>query len=126
LFKEPVTISQITFENKLPVEKNVLMLGDAAGMIAPLCGNGMSMALHASSIAFPIVEGFFKGAITRDQMEHSYSRQWKKLFERRLSLGRMLQPLMVKSALSNPTLAILKNLPPVLNFIIKSTHGKPF
>jgi hypothetical protein len=40
----PYTISQISFEKKTRIEKHMLMLGDAAGMITPLCGNGMSMA----------------------------------------------------------------------------------
>src|SRR4029453_862014 len=84
LFKEPVTISQITFEKKLPVEKNILMLGDAAGMIAPLCGNGMSMALHSSAIAFPIIERFLRSKLLRDQMEKEYAAQWRKLFSARL------------------------------------------
>ena len=33
----------------------MLLLGDAAGMITPLCGNGMSMALHSSKIAADMV-----------------------------------------------------------------------
>ena len=126
LFEEPVTISQITFENKLPVEKNILMMGDAAGMIAPLCGNGMSMALHASAIAVPVVEKFLQKEITRDQMEKRYALQWRKLFSGRLNLGRMLQPLLVKSSLSNPTIAFLKHSSWLMSRIISATHGKPF
>lgn len=126
LFEEPITISQITFENKLPVEKNMLMIGDAAGMIAPLCGNGMSMALHASVVAFPIVEKFLRKEITRDQMEKSYSIEWRKLFSGRLSLGRMLQPLLVKASLSNPTIALLRHSSWLMRRIISATHGNPF
>ncbi|MEO8852236.1 MAG: FAD-dependent monooxygenase, partial [Ginsengibacter sp.] len=44
IFKEPITISQISFDKKYPVENHILMLGDAAGLITPLCGNGMSIA----------------------------------------------------------------------------------
>lgn len=126
LFEQPVSISQITFENKLPVEKNILMIGDAAGMIAPLCGNGMSMALHASVVAFPIVEKFLQKEINREQMEKSYSMQWRKLFSARLSLGRILQPLLVKSSLSNPTLTFLKHSSWLMKRIISATHGNPF
>ena len=50
LFNEPVTISQISFDKKTQTENHVLMLGDAAGMITPLCGNGMSMAMHSASL----------------------------------------------------------------------------
>jgi flavin-dependent dehydrogenase len=44
LYESPLTISQISFDKKAQVENHVLMLGDAAGLITPLCGNGMSMA----------------------------------------------------------------------------------
>jgi len=45
LYETPVTISQISFSKKNQVEHHALMIGDAAGMITPLCGNGMSMAM---------------------------------------------------------------------------------
>ncbi len=77
LFKEPVTISQISFERKTLVQNHVLMLGDAAGMITPLCGNGMSMALHSSKIASACIEDYLNKKITRLEMENQYRQQWK-------------------------------------------------
>jgi len=50
LYDSPLTISQISFEQKTQEENHILMLGDAAGMIAPLCGNGMSMACIAQNL----------------------------------------------------------------------------
>ena len=47
---ESVIISQISFARKSPIEDYVLMIGDAAGMITALCGNGMSMAFLISWI----------------------------------------------------------------------------
>ncbi|MDB9964489.1 hypothetical protein OAD50_05405 [Vicingaceae bacterium] len=47
-YDQPLVISQIRFERKKPIEDGVFMLGDAAGLIVPLCGNGMSMALKAA------------------------------------------------------------------------------
>jgi flavin-dependent dehydrogenase len=55
IFKEPVAISQISFDHKDCVEEHVLLAGDAAGMITPLCGNGMSMAMHAGKIATGLI-----------------------------------------------------------------------
>ncbi|HET9055112.1 MAG TPA: NAD(P)-binding protein, partial [Cyclobacteriaceae bacterium] len=46
LFQKPEVINEISFETKEPVFNHILMAGDAAGMIAPLCGNGMAMAIH--------------------------------------------------------------------------------
>ena len=82
LFPVPVTISQISFERKLQVENHILMTGDAAGMITPLCGNGMSMAFHSSKIAFESISSFLNKSITRNEMENQYTRQWKINFER--------------------------------------------
>ncbi|HEY0899945.1 MAG TPA: NAD(P)/FAD-dependent oxidoreductase, partial [Sphingobacteriaceae bacterium] len=36
-------INQVTFEQKPLVENHILFCGDSAGMISPLCGNGMAM-----------------------------------------------------------------------------------
>ena len=43
VFEKPLTISQVSFSSKNPVENHILMCGDAAGMIHPLAGNGMGM-----------------------------------------------------------------------------------
>ena len=42
----PIVISNISFRPKELVHQHILMSGDAAGMIAPVCGNGMAMAIH--------------------------------------------------------------------------------
>lgn len=126
LFEEPVTISQINFGSKLPVEKGILMAGDAAGLVAPLCGNGMSMALHAASICFELLEDYFKGRIKRAELESLYAEKWNKHFAMRLMAGKILQPLLVNSVLSNPAIFLLKHFPMLMNKIVMATHGKSF
>ncbi len=73
LFEEPVTIAQISFSKKTQVENHILCIGDAAGMITPLCGNGMSMALHASVIAAESIEAFIirSGSTGRKWKNHT-------------------------------------------------------
>ena len=56
------------------------MSGDAAGMITPLCGNGMSMALHSSKISFESIALFLNKKISRKEMEAHYVQQWEKAF----------------------------------------------
>ena len=73
LWKEPVVISQISFDKKKLIEDHVLMIGDAAGMITPLCGNGMSMAMHASKIAAEQISKFLAGTISGEKMENRFS-----------------------------------------------------
>ena len=64
---EPVIISQISFDKKDLIKDHVLMIGDAAGMITPLCGNGMSMALHASKVAAEQIQKFLEGTQARER-----------------------------------------------------------
>lgn len=122
----PVTISQISFDKKSQVENNVLMTGDAAGMITPLCGNGMSMALHAGKIAFHCIDNFLREKISRQQMEDQYTKEWKHQFSKRLRIGRMIQRLFGKEVLTNLFISAIKPFPSIIRKLIQATHGKPF
>src|SRR5215831_1599263 len=111
LYESPVTISQISFDKKKQVHDHALMIGDAAGMITPLCGNGMSMALHAGKIAFEQIDLFLQNKISRSQMEQSYSTSWKKQFNGRLKTGRVVQQFFGSNILSNVLISVLKPFP---------------
>jgi len=126
LFTEPVTISQISFDKKNQVENHILMAGDAAGMITPLCGNGMSMALHSSKIGFECINSFLEKNITRQEMENQYENHWSFHFKKRLKAGRVIQKLFGKEITTNIIINVLKYLPFAVNKMIKATHGKEF
>lgn len=126
LYDEPVTISQVSFDKKTQVENHMIMLGDAAGMITPLCGNGMSMALNGSKIAFGFLQQFLKGKITRQQMESDYTIAWRSAFEKRLRTGRFIQSLFGKIWVTNVFITIMKRFPALTKKLIEQTHGEPF
>ncbi len=126
LWDKPEVINEISFETKQPVEQHILMTGDAAGMITPLCGNGMAMAIHAAKIASELVHRFCQNQISRAQLEHDYARQWKKLFEKRLWAGRQIQRLFGNEWTSNMAVNIARHVKPVAGFLMQKTHGKPF
>ncbi len=126
LFKSPVTISQISFDKKSQVENHVLMSGDAAGMITPLCGNGMSMALHGSKMAAEQIHLFLQGMVTRTVMEEQYSRQWQKHFSHRLKIGRRIQSIFGNTWLTESFINLASMFPTLVEILIRQTHGKPF
>ena len=126
LYQSPVTISQISFNKKSQIENHLLMLGDAAGLITPLCGNGMSMALHSSKIASSYIIEFLNNNISRSAMEESYLVHWKKTFQKRLKYGRLIQSLFGKEWATNIFVSTMKRLPWVTKQLIKQTHGNPF
>ena len=126
IFQSPVTISQISFAKKPVVENNLLMLGDAAGMITPLCGNGMSMALHSSKMAATLIDLFLSKKIDRVKMENQYLQVWKSEFLNRVTAGRILQSFFGSVLLSNLFVWGFKVFPFLAKNIIKKTHGKSF
>ena len=126
LFDKPLSISQISFETKKPVESHILMCGDSAGMIHPLCGNGMSMAIQSAQLASKLILNYFNGEIeTRKELEKQYIRQWNRKFSLRLKAGHFIAMLFRKDTIASVLLQILKKLPFLLPIIIKQTHGKP-
>jgi flavin-dependent dehydrogenase len=125
LFDKPLTISQISFEKKEAVENHILMIGDTAGLIHPLCGNGMAMAIHSAKIAAELVAEYYNEGLTRKQLEENYTTQWNYNFKKRVKTGRMLSALLQKPKLSNVVLRIFTAFPFLLPIIINKTHGKP-
>ncbi|KVV15677.1 NAD(P)/FAD-dependent oxidoreductase [Flavobacterium sp. TAB 87] len=126
LFDKPLTISQICFEKKSPVENHILMIGDTAGLIHPLCGNGMAMAIHSSKIASELVLDFYNSTInSREELENSYTKLWKKQFGKRLYMGRILAKILRNKAITTFLISIVASIPKLLPLLIKQTHGKP-
>lgn len=126
LFAKPEVINEISFATKAPVDDHVLMAGDAAGMITPLCGNGMAMAIHSAKIVSELVTQYLTGKIDRGQLELQYSRQWNSHFANRLWAGRQIQKLFGSEWTSNLAVNLLRKSRPLANFIIRNTHGQPF
>ncbi|RTZ10739.1 NAD(P)/FAD-dependent oxidoreductase [Flavobacterium sp. GSP27] len=126
LFEKPLTISQISFKKKHAVENHVLMIGDTAGLIHPLCGNGMAMAIHSAKIASELVVQFYNTEIkSRAELEKRYLQEWNLNFKGRLKMGRFLSNILQKQKLSAVLMRILIIFPFLLLKIIKKTHGKP-
>ncbi|PWT74160.1 MAG: pyridine nucleotide-disulfide oxidoreductase [Bacteroidetes bacterium] len=126
LLAQPVTISQISFSAKNQVQDHILMVGDAAGMITPLCGNGMSMAMHASKIAYECILLFLQDKIERHEMEQDYVDRWNRQFNRRLRAGRLIQRFFGSELLTNILIRSVRPFPGFVSWLISKTHGEPF
>ena len=102
------------------------MVGDAAGMITPLCGNGMSMAMHGSKIAAAEISAFLKNSISRKEMENNYSKNWKNNFETRVATGKLVQYLFGRTAATNLLVNFMNKSRFLTDKLINLTHGKSF
>ncbi len=123
MYEKPFVISNVSFQSKKRVCDHLLMCGDSAGMISPLCGNGMAMAIRSAQIAAGLVHSFLEGKISRPSMEQQYIRQWNQLFRSRLFWGKHLQSFMGHRWVSELTVRGLQSFPFLMKAIIRQTHG---
>lgn len=122
----PLTIGQISFTRKQIVENHIIMIGDSAGLIHPLCGNGMAMAIHSAKICAESIAGFLAGELkSRKLFEENYTKEWNENFRRRMQIGKVLARVFKEERLTEPVMKILMRFPSILPLIIKQTHGKP-
>ena len=120
-----IAISNVSFLPKEQIVNGMLMIGDAAGMIPPLAGNGMAMAIHGAKLAANSVDKFLSQKISRPQMEDQYQIDWNRAFAQRLNWGRRLHQFMGKPLVSEWAVRSLRLSPSLLKPIIRFTHGKP-
>ncbi|HYG02318.1 MAG TPA: NAD(P)/FAD-dependent oxidoreductase [Chryseosolibacter sp.] len=124
--EKPLVINEISFRTKQPVEREIMMVGDAAGMVAPIFGNGMAIAIRTGKTAGSLAAEFFHRRISRKEMEMKYASEWKTNIRNRLWLGRNVQRLFGNAALSNVAVKMMLNSKLLAAKIIQSSHGASF
>ena len=125
LFETPLSISQVSFDKKETVENHILMIGDTAGLIHPLCGNGMAMAIHSAKIVSELIGSIYSGEIkSREELEKKYIAEWKDNFEKRLKMGRVLTFILQNQKFYKFLMRIMIKFPFLIPMIVKQTHGK--
>jgi flavin-dependent dehydrogenase len=124
VFEKHLAIAQVSFEPKKAVEQNMLMLGDAAGLIHPLCGNGMAMAIHSAKIASEEVLDFQKHQ-SKSLLFENYTQKWKTNFESRMKFGRLFQKILMHQKLTHIGMTLGSKMPFLVQKMIAKTHGNP-
>lgn len=124
LYDKPEVINEISFAPKRAVEDHILMAGDSAGLITPLCGNGMAMAIHAAKLVSERADAFLRGRLTRTELETQYERNWTRQFGRRLWVGRTVQKLFGRPWLTEAGVWAFGAFRPALRSVMRQTHGK--
>jgi flavin-dependent dehydrogenase len=122
-YERPLVISQVSFDRKSQFENGVLFLGDSASMIAPLCGNGMSMAMQSARIAAKYITRFLQGEISHSQLGEAYSNEWSSAFSRRLYAGRLIQGMFGREWVTNFAIEVFRKMPGLFTSVIRQTHG---
>lgn len=116
-------VSQISLARKAPFERDVCMIGDTAGMIAPLCGDGMAMALHSAALAAPRAADFLDGRATAEDFRAWYASAWDDAFGRRMQVGRWMHRGYIRPLLANAAVRLCNAVPTLGRWLIRNTRG---
>lgn len=123
---QPLIISNVQFSKKQTDANGVFLLGDAAGSITPLCGNGMSMGMRASKLLAEQLFLLFNGKQIPGRALQNYHRAWNAAFATRIAAGYHLQKLFGKSRTTDFALKALDKSPWLTSKLVALTHGEVF
>ena len=88
----------VIFRSRSAVERGIVMVGDASGVVDPLTGNGMAMAIQSALLAAPAIRSLLTAA-DRTAAEDGYRSAHHRMFTSRIRWSRQVAKL-----LSNPRL----------------------
>jgi flavin-dependent dehydrogenase len=99
-------------------------LGDAAGLIAPLTGDGMAMALRAAELASPLALAYLEGRLREADYADRYAAAWNREFGGRRRWGGVLQCLLERPGAVDLLLAWIRRAPRLGQFLAQRTRGR--
>lgn len=126
VYEDPLTISNVTFYAKQAVADEVFYLGDSAGSIAPLTGNGMSNALRSAAMLEPLLNKVLNEEYSLAKAAKVYAQEWNQQMGQRIRAGRWIQYFFCQAALTPFFFFFVRNFAFVRRMIIRMTHGKSF
>ncbi|HLW41354.1 MAG TPA: NAD(P)/FAD-dependent oxidoreductase [Flavobacterium sp.] len=127
IFEKPLTVSHLYFEIKDTVNNHILMLGDAAGNIAPLSGNGMSIALQSAKLSYQSIMLYLNNQINLKEMENHYCQNYRNAFSKRIWTAKQINRFSLCSpSITNLSFRFFKLFPGIVNKMGKQIHGDIF
>lgn len=88
----------VIFRPRAPVLEGLFLVGDASGVIDPLTGNGMSMAIQSAFLAAPFIERAL-ASNDRGTIEREYAAAHQRLFASRIRWSRSVSRLLTRPRL---------------------------
>lgn len=90
-------VAQVGLAPKEPAWEGTLFLGDSAGMIAPLCGDGQAIALRSAAALADLLAGYPRPLpAALPGLAAAWAALWRREFGLQLFLGRALQATALK------------------------------
>jgi len=110
----------VIFRSRSAVEGGIFMIGDASGVIDPLTGNGMAMAIQSAVVAAP----YILCALTdRRSAEDQYREEHRRMFGKRIGWSRRVAALLSRPALLDQSLRVAQT-PAFGRFLLRHTRAR--
>ena len=110
----------IYFGKRDIVNDGIFYIGDAAGVIAPLVGDGIGIAIQSAKLVSDIL---CRNQLVQEKAGIEYGKEWKNMFLRRMSLAGIIQKIVLNNSFRNPGIKMVSFFPGALSTIIKYTRG---
>ncbi|NEN85015.1 NAD(P)/FAD-dependent oxidoreductase [Paenibacillus elgii] len=98
------------------------LVGDAAVMVPPLCGDGMSMALRSACLCAPFADRYLRGESSVNRWKWEYTRSLKREFNSPLRWGLLLQWMFSLPVFPRLMLSIAQSFPVLPASLIRATR----
>jgi 2-polyprenyl-6-methoxyphenol hydroxylase-like FAD-dependent oxidoreductase len=89
-----LTSDPVIFAGKAPVERSLFLAGDASGMIDPLTGNGMSIALQSAVLVGSHLPDLLANGRDRAEVTLQYTETYRSFFASRIRWSRFVARLL--------------------------------
>jgi flavin-dependent dehydrogenase len=98
----------VIFRARSAVEGGVFMVGDASGVIDPLTGNGMAMAVQSALLAAPLLLRLLEQPSKRSAIEDEYRVAHRRFFASRIAWSRRAAMLLARPRLIDAAMAAVR------------------
>ena len=102
---------------------DALLVGDAGGMISPLAGEGMCLAIRSGRSAAIVLDSHLAGDLTWDRAIRIHGEAMRSEKRWLLTLGEGLQRLLFHPASASAGITTLSALPPLRRWVIRATRS---
>ena len=98
----------VIFRARSAVEGGVFMIGDASGIIDPLTGNGMAMAVQSALLVAPLLITLLEQPSRRAAIEDEYRLRHRAFFASRIAWSRRVAALLSRPRLLDAALSAVR------------------